>query len=45
MKAYRFPEYDTPVRVGKKVAVIGAGNVAMRQRKDGLTYGCRKRSA
>ena len=29
MKGYRFPEYDTPVKVGHKVAVIGAGNVAM----------------
>lgn len=29
MKAYLFPRYDTPVKVGKKVAVIGAGNVAM----------------
>ncbi|RPI38337.1 MAG: NADPH-dependent glutamate synthase [Nitrospiraceae bacterium] len=29
MKAYQFPEYDTPVKTGKKVAVIGAGNVAM----------------
>ena len=29
MKAYRFPDYDTPIKVGKKVAVIGAGNVAM----------------
>lgn len=29
MKAYLFPEYDTPVRIGRKVAVIGAGNVAM----------------
>jgi glutamate synthase (NADPH/NADH) small chain len=29
MKAYRFPEYPTPVVVGKKVAVVGAGNVAM----------------
>jgi glutamate synthase (NADPH/NADH) small chain len=29
MKAYRFPEYDTPVKVGKRVAVIGGGNVAM----------------
>jgi len=29
MKAYLFPEYDTPVTVGKKVAVIGAGNVAL----------------
>ena len=29
MKAYSFPETDTPVRVGKSVAVIGGGNVAM----------------
>jgi len=29
MKGYQFPEYDTPVKVGKRVAVIGAGNVAM----------------
>ncbi|HQH16071.1 MAG: bifunctional dihydroorotate dehydrogenase B NAD binding subunit/NADPH-dependent glutamate synthase [Smithella sp.] len=29
MKAYLFPDYDTPVRMGKKVAVIGGGNVAM----------------
>ena len=29
MKGYRFPEYDTPVKVGQRVAVIGAGNVAM----------------
>jgi glutamate synthase (NADPH/NADH) small chain len=29
MKAYLFPAYDTPLHVGKKVAVIGGGNVAM----------------
>jgi glutamate synthase (NADPH/NADH) small chain len=29
MKGYQFPNYSTPVHVGKKVAVIGAGNVAM----------------
>ena len=29
MKAYRFPDYATPVYVGKKVAVVGGGNVAM----------------
>ena len=29
MKAYRFPETDTPVRVGRCVAVVGGGNVAM----------------
>jgi len=29
MKAYLFPEYDTPIKKNKKVAVVGAGNVAM----------------
>ena len=29
MKAYRFPETDTPVRVERNVAVVGGGNVAM----------------
>jgi len=29
MKAYLFPKYDTPIKKNKKVAVVGAGNVAM----------------
>lgn len=29
MKGYKFPETPTPVKVGKRVAVVGAGNVAM----------------
>ncbi len=29
MKAYLFPEYDTPIRIGQNVAVVGGGNVAM----------------
>ena len=29
MKAYLFPEYDTPVNIGERVGVIGGGNVAM----------------
>jgi glutamate synthase (NADPH/NADH) small chain len=29
MKAYLFPEYDTPIVCGDRVGVIGAGNVAM----------------
>ncbi len=29
MKAYTFPQADTPVKVGSKVAVVGGGNVAM----------------
>lgn len=29
MRAYQFPEYDTPILHGKRVAVIGGGNTAM----------------
>ena len=29
MKAYDFPHHDTPVRPGRRVAVVGSGNVAM----------------
>ena len=29
MKAYNFPDFDTPLRIGKHVVVIGGGNVAM----------------
>ena len=29
MRAYKFPEYDTPIRIGNEVAVIGGGNTAM----------------
>lgn len=29
MKAYQFPDYDTPVKNGHKVVVVGGGNVAM----------------
>jgi glutamate synthase (NADPH/NADH) small chain len=39
MRAYRFPEYDTPVMVGKKVAVVGAGNVAMDASRSALRLG------
>jgi len=39
MKAYMFPEYDTPIRVGKKVAVIGGGNVAMDSARCALRLG------
>ncbi|UCF58431.1 MAG: NADPH-dependent glutamate synthase [Candidatus Bathyarchaeota archaeon] len=39
MKAYKFPEYDTPVWVGKKVAVIGGGNSAMDSARSALRLG------
>ncbi|HLE08520.1 MAG TPA: NADPH-dependent glutamate synthase, partial [Thermodesulfobacteriota bacterium] len=29
MKAYQFPEYDTPIMRGRRVAVVGGGNTAM----------------
>jgi glutamate synthase (NADPH/NADH) small chain len=29
MKAYQFPDFDTPIKIGKRVAVIGGGNTAM----------------
>jgi glutamate synthase (NADPH/NADH) small chain len=39
MKAYLFPEWDTPAKVGRKVAVIGAGNVAMDSARCALRLG------
>ena len=39
MKAYRFPEFDTPIAKGKNVAVIGGGNVAMDSVRTALRLG------
>ncbi|MEM2643064.1 MAG: NADPH-dependent glutamate synthase, partial [Candidatus Bathyarchaeia archaeon] len=39
MKAYAFPKYDTPIRIGKHVAVIGGGNVAMDAARSALRLG------
>ncbi|SEM30909.1 sulfide dehydrogenase (flavoprotein) subunit SudA [Syntrophus gentianae] len=39
MKAYLFPEYDTPIVKGKNVAVIGGGNVAMDSVRTALRLG------
>lgn len=39
MKGYLFPEYDTPVKVGKRVAVLGGGNVAMDCARTALRLG------
>jgi glutamate synthase (NADPH/NADH) small chain len=39
MKAYRFPEYDTPINIGKKVIVIGGGNVALDSARTALRLG------
>jgi glutamate synthase (NADPH/NADH) small chain len=42
MKAYLFPEYDTPIARGKRVAVIGAGNVSMDSARTALRLGAEK---
>jgi glutamate synthase (NADPH/NADH) small chain len=39
MKAYLFPEYDTPITMGKDVVVFGAGNVAMDSARTALRLG------
>jgi len=39
MKAYLFPKYDTPIALGKNVAVFGAGNVAMDSARTALRLG------
>ncbi|MFO8048445.1 MAG: NADPH-dependent glutamate synthase [Desulfosudaceae bacterium] len=39
MKAYRFPEYDTPVIKGRNVVTIGGGNVAMDSARTALRLG------
>ena len=39
MKAYLFPEYDTPIPKGKNVVVIGAGNVAMDAARTAMRLG------
>jgi len=42
MKAYDFPNYDTPVKIGKIVATFGAGNVAMDCARTSLRLGAEK---
>lgn len=42
MKAYLFPVYLTPIRIGEKVAVIGAGNVAMDSARTALRLGAKE---
>jgi glutamate synthase (NADPH/NADH) small chain len=39
MKAYLFPEYDTPVARGRRVVTIGGGNVAMDAARTALRMG------
>ena len=42
MKAYLFPEVDTPIPRGKNVVVLGAGNVAMDSARTALRLGAEK---
>jgi len=42
MKAYQFPESDTMVDIGKRVAVIGGGNVAMDSARTALRLGAKE---
>ena len=42
MKAYQFPGFETPVKIGKKVAVIGGGNVAMDSARCAMRLGANK---
>ena len=39
MKAYKFPEVDTPIPMGKNVVVLGAGNVAMDSARTAMRLG------
>jgi glutamate synthase (NADPH/NADH) small chain len=39
MKAYQFPDYDTPIKRGKNVIVVGGGNVAMDAARSALRLG------
>lgn len=39
MKAYLFPEYDTPIMIRPRVAIVGAGNVAMDSARCALRLG------
>ncbi len=42
MKAFKFPEYDTPIRVGETVVTLGGGNVAMDCARTSLRLGAKK---
>ncbi len=42
MRAYSTPEYDTPIRRGERVAVVGGGNVAIDAARTALRLGARE---
>jgi glutamate synthase (NADPH/NADH) small chain len=43
MKGYMFPEYHTPIKSHKRVAVVGGGNVAMDCARSALRLGAESR--
>jgi len=42
MKAYKFPDYDTPIKIGKVITVIGGGNTALDSARVALRLGAEK---
>ena len=42
MRAYLFPEFDTPLLKAKQAVVVGGGNVAMDAARTALRLGCEK---
>ncbi len=42
MRAYRFPEYDTPIKIGERAVTVGGGNVAMDSSRTALRLGARE---
>ena len=42
MKAFKFPDYDTPLKIGKIITVIGGGNVALDSARTALRLGAEK---
>ncbi|MHB1415048.1 MAG: FAD-dependent oxidoreductase, partial [Chloroflexota bacterium] len=42
MHAYEFPNFDTPIKVGQRVGVVGSGNVAMDASRTALRLGADK---
>lgn len=41
MKAYKFPEWDTPIVCGSEVGVVGCGNVAMDAARCAIRHGAK----
>jgi glutamate synthase (NADPH/NADH) small chain len=42
MRSHSFPEYDTPIKKGQRIAVIGGGNVAMDSVRTALRLGAKE---